>query len=729
MENGRELEIKNSFIEYLDFLIKGLEGIDYNKVRGKNCYADSGTVVFYKLFIGQLISRIKDIKSKITISDILGHSTIEEFHKYESVVIPMKDRFQKIQTDISASHSNFQKFRNKPIVLGDGYIANVSGYQEDYSISIFNKSITSPETRIINGKILDYRIVRRWISEDDSMQIEHEIIIFNPISNLKYITHLEEIADEVIDDEPTDVDTEVAKVDVKSVKTDISDTTHDRRLKKMKKRREFEIKHTFIKYLNFLIKDFKGIDYNKVRCEDSDIEFLAKDFVKDLTKLLTVLKTKVTITDILGHVEVEEFADDMPVSIIVDTRFQKLTIPDNLIDLRKLTIDLGNNYTITAQGDRDNIAIIIKNKTITSPKLKDENPGGTILFYSIEKIVDYDGDLLYYRHTIQIDNPIANMNFINHYMANLNFIKRYEESGDDELVETDDEDDVESAETDIETCEEKDNFSDDRELVFKNQFVEYLDHLVSAFKAINYDQVQRENSHTNGGARVVFYKDIVNQIIKLLIDLKSKVTIRDVVGEQKYFKFTSISGVDIMITGRFPEISMPAGWNQYFLKELRLGNGYEIGMYGIPKECEIYIRNSNISSPRANRYNLKCNIIGYKIYQVYDSEGHATGFEHSIIFYSPIANLRFIKGYPDDDDPVETDVEVDENDEDDDTEWDVEEDDFPPDDWFPSDKREEESDRTTESIQSDNNKTLNFSLPGPNGTKMSINLNINITFE
>lgn len=268
-----------------------------------------------------------------------------------------------------------------------------------------------------------------------------------------------------------------------------------------------------------------------------------------------------------------------------------------------------------------------------------------------------------------------------------------------------------------------------REVELVNSFNEYLDVLIKDFYNIDYDNVKRENSHTNGGARVVFYKDILNQIIKLLIDLKSKVTIRDVVGEQKYFKFTSISGVDIMITGRFPEISMPNGWDQYFLKELRLGNGYEIGMFGIPRECEIYIRNGNISSPRANRYNLKCNIIGYKIYQVYDSEGHTTGFEHSIIFYSPIANLRFIKGYPDDDDPVETDIKVDENDDDDNTEWDVEEDDFQPDNWFPSDKREEERDRTTESIQSDNNKKLNFSLPGPNGTKMTINLNINITFE
>ena len=278
------------------------------------------------------------------------------------------------------------------------------------------------------------------------------------------------------------------------------------------KRREFEIKHTFIKYLNLLIKDFKGIEYDKVRCEKRDIELLAKDFVKDLTKFLTVLKTKVTITDILGHIEVEEFTDDMPVSIIVDTRFQKLTIPDNLIDLRKLKIDLGNNYSITAQGDRDDISIIIKNKTITAPKLKDENPGGTILFYRIDKVVDRNGDG-YYRHRILIEHPIANMNFINHYMANLNFIKHYEESADD--------------------------------------------------------------------------------------------------------------------------------------------------------------------------------------------------------------------------DPVETDVEVDDEDVDNNVEKDVEveEDDFQPHDWFPSDKRKEESNRTTESIQSDNNKTLNFSLPGPNGTKMSINLNINITFE
>ena len=511
MENQREVELVNSFNEYLDVLIKDFYNIDYDNVRGKFCSADVGTVTFYKLFIGQLISRLKDIKSKITISDILGHSTIEEFHNHESIVIPMKDRFQKIQTDISASHSNLQKFRNKPIVLGDGYIANVSGYQEDYSISIFNKSITSPETRIINGKILDYRIVRRWISEDDSMQIEHEIIIFNPISNLKYITHTEEIADELIDNELTDVDTEVAKVDVESV------------------------------------------------------------------------------------------------------------------------------------------------------------------------------------------------------------------------------------ETDTETCEEKDNSSDDREVVFKNQFVEYLDHLLSAFKAIDYDQVQRENSHTNGGARVVFYKDIIKQIINLLTVLKSKVTVDDIVGNRWYNKSASKCCVALTITGRFPEISLPYNYSDFFLKYLLLGNGYKISLEGVPKYREIYITNDKIISPAVrNKYNIADTIIGYCIKQCTDSEGNDTHIEHEIIFFNPIANLRFIKGYPDDDDPVETDVEVDENDEDDDddTAWDVEEDDFPPDDWFPSDSQEEKGDKitvskseNTEPSPSDNNKTLNFSLPGPNGTKMSINLNINITFE
>lgn len=261
----------------------------------------------------------------------------------------------------------------------------------------------------------------------------------------------------------------------------------------MENGRELEIKNSFIKYLNFLIKDFKGIEYDKVRCKERDIELLAKDFVKDLTKLLTALKTNVTIFDILGHVEIEMFADDMPFNIILDERFQKLTIPDNLIDLRKLTIDLGNNYSITAQGDRDNIAIIIKNKTITSPKLKDENPGGTILFYIIDKIVDYDGDLLYYRHTIQIDNPIANMNFINHYMANLNFIKRYEESGDDDPGETGVEVNDEDVDNDVEMDVEEDDFGGDS---FTDDIREEEGDKVTVSKSENTEPSTSDNNKT-----------------------------------------------------------------------------------------------------------------------------------------------------------------------------------------------------------------------------------------
>lgn len=516
--------------------------------------------------------------------------------------------------------------------------------------------------------------------------------------------------------------------DRREVETDMSTVSRDFRM--------LEIRNRFVQYLNFLIDDFKGIDYDNIQSEEHrTTELLAKDFVKDLTKFLNILKSKVTIEDILGHVTVEMFSDDMPVSIsLFDKRFKNLTIHDNLIRLRSHTIDLGNNYSITAQGTPDAFTIIINNKVITAPKCKDTNPAGTILLYRVDKCVDSD-DNEYYEHSICVAHPLANMKFIKHYIANLNFIRRYKESADElveELAEKDDEDmkvDVESVETETETetCEEKDNFSDERDLKMKSQFIEYLDYLIKDFNNIDYGRVQEENRRSNGdiGARVIFYKEIVSQIIKLLIALKSKVTIRDIVGERKYDKFTSTHSVGFMISGRFPEISMPDGWDQLFHKELHLGNSYEIGLFGIPREREVYIWNDNISSPRANRYNLRGNIIGYKIYQSFDSEGRATGgFEHSIIFYNPITNLRFIKGYEDNDDPVETDVEVD--DEDDDTEWDVEEDDFPPEDWFPSDRREEEN---TETTQSDNNKTLNFSLPGPNGSKISINLNINITFD
>ena len=261
----------------------------------------------------------------------------------------------------------------------------------------------------------------------------------------------------------------------------------------MENGRELELVNSFNEYLDFLIKGLEGIDYDKVQCEDRDIELLAKDFVKDLTKLLTVLKTNVTIFDILGHVEIEMFSDDMPFNIILDERFQKLSIPGELIYLRRRTIDLGNNYSITAQGDRDDISIIIKNKSITAPKLKDENPGGTILFYRIDKVVDYDGDLLYYRHTIQIDNPIANMNFINHYMANLNFIKHYEESADDDPVETDVEVNDEDVDNDVEMDVEEDDFGGD---LFTDDIGEEEGDNITVSKSENTEPSPSDNNKT-----------------------------------------------------------------------------------------------------------------------------------------------------------------------------------------------------------------------------------------
>ena len=250
----------------------------------------------------------------------------------------------------------------------------------------------------------------------------------------------------------------------------------------MENQREVELVNSFNEYLDFLIKGLEGIDYDKVQCEDSDIELLAKDFVKDLTKLLTVLKTNVTIFDILGHVEVDAFADDMPFNIILDERFQKLSIPGELIYLRRRTIDLGNNYSITAQGDRDDISIIIKNKTITAPKLKDENPGGTILCYRIDKVVDRNGDG-YYRHRILIEHPIANMNFI----------KRYEESGDDDPGETGVEVNDEDVDTDVEMDVEEDDFGGDS---FTDDIREEEGDKVTVSKSENTEPSTSDNNKT-----------------------------------------------------------------------------------------------------------------------------------------------------------------------------------------------------------------------------------------
>lgn len=239
--------------------------------------------------------------------------------------------------------------------------------------------------------------------------------------------------------------------DRREVETDMSTVSRDFRM--------LEIRNRFVQYLNFLIKDFKGIEYDKVQSEHRSTELLAKDFVKDLTKFLNILKSKVTILDILGSLPVEKYNDDMPVSIsLFDKRFKNLTIHDNLIHLRNQTIDLGNNYSITAQGTPDAFTIIINNKAITAPKCKDTNPAGTILLYRVDKCVDSD-DNEYYEHSICVAHPLANMKFIKHYIANLNFIRRYEESADElveELAEKDDEEvkvDVESVETETETTQ------------------------------------------------------------------------------------------------------------------------------------------------------------------------------------------------------------------------------------------------------------------------------------
>ena len=245
MKDKRELELVNSFKEYLEILIKDFSDIDYDNVKKRGGYIDASIVRFYRVIVTQLVSRLKDMTSKVTVADILRYSTIDEFNCHDPVIIPMRDRFKQIKL----CGRKLQDFRNRPIELGNRYVANVSGYLDDYSISIFNRSMTSPATRIWNGKILDYRLVRRCVSENEPMQIEHELIIYNPIANLKYINEYNEITAEAIngDDEP-DVDVEMVKDDSKTMETDMFDTADDRR--------RSEIKNRFIEYLDFLIKDY-----------------------------------------------------------------------------------------------------------------------------------------------------------------------------------------------------------------------------------------------------------------------------------------------------------------------------------------------------------------------------------------------------------------------------------------------------------------------------------------
>lgn len=472
MKDKRELELVNSFKEYLEILIKDFSDIEHDKIKRRNRHTDARIVRFYRVIIGQLVSRLTDMTSKVTVADILRYSSIGEFNCHDHVIIPMRDRFKQIKL----CDRNLHDFRNRPIELGNRYVANVSGYLDDYSISIFNRSMTSPEARIWNGKILDYRLVRRLVSENEPMQIEHELIIYNPIANLKYIKVYSEIAAEAInDDDEPDVDVEMVKDDSKTMETDMFDTADDRR--------RSEIKNRFIEYLDYLINDFNGIEYNRVQSKERAIELLAKDFVKDIANLLEVMKTKVTMLDILdGGVSVETFTDDMPVVIYLDDRFKRIAIHDNLIDLRKLTIDLGNNYAITGQGNQDLFDIIIMNNAITSPRLKDENPGCMVLFYRFEKLECSNGKS-YYKHSIFIKHPLANLNFIKHYISNLHFIRRYEASGSELPEKYLDEKKYEDVETHTPDVEEDD------------ELVEELDDTVVC-ESENTETVQSDNNKT-----------------------------------------------------------------------------------------------------------------------------------------------------------------------------------------------------------------------------------------
>lgn len=454
MEDKRELELVNSFKEYLEILIKDFSDIEYDKIHGKNRHGDGRTVRFYRAFISQLVSRLKDIASKITVADILRFSTTDEFNCHDPVIIPMKDRFQQVKVG-----NNLQNFRNRPLELGNRYVANLSGYVDDYTIDIFNRSMTSPEIRIWNGKILDYRLVRRLVSENEPMQIEHEITIYNPIANLKYIKEYNEIAAEVSnsDDEPSDVDVEMVKVDapvtLRGNDGDKVKTTYSV-LKK-----ELEFKNSFQEYLNILIEDFERVDldnpYKLYTVELAAYNKFCKDFIKNLVKLLTALRTSATVVDILGPFKLKELPDDLPVIITLKDKFKKLPIPSNIANFHNKSLEIGNHYRIDVKGNSDDHRIIICNPPMTSPKVR--NPDSEILCYRIVKHWDTE-DNMYFKHEIIISNPIANLNFIKSYVANLGLIKRYEASGDEyveEPVELDEEY-VESDEDDelMEDCDD-----------------------------------------------------------------------------------------------------------------------------------------------------------------------------------------------------------------------------------------------------------------------------------
>lgn len=206
----------------------------------------------------------------------------------------------------------------------------------------------------------------------------------------------------------------------------------------MKDKRELELVNSFKDYLEILIKDFSDIDYDNVKKRggyiDGGIVRFYRVIISQLVSRLKDIKSKVTVADILRYSTIEDFDPHDPVIIPMKDRFQQIKLCDrNLHDFRNRPLELGNNYTITGQGAPDHFNIIIQNKAITSPRLKDDNPGCAVLFYRFEKLESSNGKS-YYEHSVFIKHPLANLNFIKHYIANLHFIKRYEGSGS-ELVE------------------------------------------------------------------------------------------------------------------------------------------------------------------------------------------------------------------------------------------------------------------------------------------------------
>jgi hypothetical protein len=389
-------------------------------------------------------------------------------------------------------------------------------------------------------------------------------------------------------------------------------------------------------------------------------------------------------------------------------RFQNVSIPSNIQNFRNRPLELGNGYVINVSGYRDEYTISIFNKHITSPKANILK--GTVLDYRVVKRQVSEDESMQFEHEIIIRNSIANLRFIKHYVANSSFIKHYEESGYDELVDTD-----------IEMHKEDDicdvggqKVEDHRELEIEKQFIDYLDILINDFKDIDYDNLRGKYCSIQRAATIRFYECIIEQLIKLMTSLKVK-TLTDIVGTPELHEFNITDNINFELDDRLPKLLIPDNFLNFLGKTLKLGNGYEIGFFGIPHDLVIAIYNKEITSPLSDIKNKKGIILTYRLVRVRPFGDESVNVRHDFNIYNPLANLVFIKNiedfYDTNYDKVKaTDLEVDEDD----------------DETIDTDVEVAEN---TESDPSDNNKTLNFTLPGPNGSKMSINLTINISFD